>query len=129
MLLSLNIFTWLPWFYEFRISLIIFSFKVNVGTWLNIDRFHFDCFMIRVVKFVNYLIYFIDVHILWYCVHMLINFILQRYGKSFCNNRSSFIVCWINVNIVILQPLFYWSIVKVTVLNYPYFVWFTTRLI
>ena len=49
--------------FEVKILIILLKFEVNMGIHLNISRFCFDCSMICVVVFVNYLIQLIDVHI------------------------------------------------------------------
>ena len=44
------------------------------------------------VVFINFLIYFIDIHIFWYWNHVFISFILQGSNKSFSNNKFSFVL-------------------------------------
>ena len=115
--------------FEFTILVIMFSTIVNRGIRINISRLHFDCSMMYVVIFVNYFLWIIEVHIFWYCSHMLVNFVLQGSDKSFCNNKFSFIVCWIHFSSIFMQQWLHCSILKLTTLTYPYSVWFKTKVI
>ena len=72
--------------FEFRVFIIVLNTIVNINTPLNISRFHFDCLMIYVVVFVNYIIQLISISIFWYCSHTLVDFGLQDPKQSFCNN-------------------------------------------
>ena len=42
--------------FKFRIFLIIFFIKVNICAWPYTNRFHFNCAMICIVVFINYII-------------------------------------------------------------------------
>ena len=59
--------------FKFRTFLIIYLFiKVNIYAWLYINRLLFNCSMIFISAFINYIILFINIHIFWYWSHMLI---------------------------------------------------------
>ena len=48
--------------FKFMIFLIIFFIKVNICARLYINRLYFDCAMICIVVFINYISYFINIH-------------------------------------------------------------------
>ena len=52
--------------FKFRIFLIILFMKINVCARLYINKLHFDCAMICIVSFINYIIKFIETQIFWY---------------------------------------------------------------
>ena len=116
--------------FNLTIFLIIPFIKVNIFAWLYIIRLHFNCSMKCIVVFISLLC-----HLIYQYIHFLIlksyicKFHFLMSNKSFCNNRFSFIICWIHFFIIILKPWFYWSTVKFIVFVYQYFVWFAIRLI
>ena len=105
-------------------SLSFFCIKVKICAWLYINRLYFDCTVILIVVFINYIIYFINIHIFWYW-----SFVLKGSKRSFSSNRCRFVVCWIHFYMIILKPWFHWSIVKLTFFIYQYFVWFAISLV
>ena len=83
---------------------------------------------------------------MYYCIYLLFHLICQytdflilksciykfyslNSNKSFSNHKFTFIMCWVNVYIIILQKWFYWPIVKFTAFIYLYYVWFANRFI
>ena len=77
------------------------------------------------VVFINFLIYFIDIHIFWYWNHVFISFILQGSNKSFSNNKFSFVLPY-KLNAFLLHffwSWFHWSVEKSAAFIYPHFVW------
>ena len=74
-------------------------------TQLNIGRLQFDCSMICIVLFFNYFMQLINLIFFWYCIHMLVNLVLQASNESFWNNRFSFAVTWIHFNSTIMHTI------------------------
>ena len=90
-----------------------------MSAWLYINRLYYNCTMICIVVFIDISMYLLiyQYNHFWCWSHVFINFILWSFNNSFSNNRFSFVMCWIHFYIIILQPWFNWSIVKLTVLS------------
>ena len=110
--------------FKFRIFIINFFTTVNICVSFYINRFHFNCTILCIVVFINYIILLINIHVFWNWSNVFINFIFKGSIESFSNNRFSFIICYIHFYLIILQKWFHWSIVKFTTFIYPYFICF-----
>ena len=115
--------------FKFKIFVIMLPTIFSICAPKNIRRFYFCGSMTCFVVFVNYFIYFINVHIFWYCSCMLVDRTLQSYDRSFSNSRISLIVCWLYLSVIVMQPWLHWPIVKLSSLIYSYLIGFTTSLI
>ena len=80
--------------FKFKI-LIIFYIKINICTQLYSNRL-FGCSMTCIILFINYIILFMNIFIVWYWSHIFIEFILLGSKKPFRSNRFSVIMCWIH---------------------------------
>ena len=49
--------------FKLSIFIIFFCIKANIYAWLYINRLHFDCAMICIVVFINYIIYYSNAYI------------------------------------------------------------------
>ena len=106
---------------------IILNTILNICFWLNINWFHLIV-QWYVLLYLSTISSLININIFWYHSYMLVDLTLQSSNKSLYNNRFPFIVCWNLFNTLeIMQPLPYWSIVKLTTLIYPYLASFMPR--
>ena len=114
--------------FKFRGFIIIFYIKVNVCSWLYINRLYFDGAMICIVVFFN-------CHLMYQYTHFLILksytcTFFQGFKKSFSNYKFVFISCCIYLYIITLQLWFNWSIATFPSFTHSYFlVCFQTHLI
>ena len=76
--------------FKFRIFIIIFYIRANVRVWLYINRLHFNCSIIGIIVFINYIRLFINMHTFWYWTHKFVDFIIQCSNRFFSTNWASF---------------------------------------
>ena len=110
--------------FKFRVFLIIFLIKVKIYASIYISSFHFDYAMICIVVFINYTIWFINIHIFWDWFHVFINFVVPGSNKSYSSNKSQSL----STEYIIWQSWYHWFIIKCTSFYFLYLVCFTAWL-
>ena len=114
--------------FEFRILIIMANTTLDIPTRPNTSTFHFYCSIVCFVAFVNYFFWLVSIKI-WYCSHMLVNFVFQSFDKVFSSNRLCFIVYQILFDAIVTKLWLHWSTVKLATLFYACLVWFTNKLV
>ena len=65
--------------FKFRISVINFFTRVNICVSFYIKKFHFNCAMMCIIVFINYIILFININFFWNWSHIYIDFSFSKF--------------------------------------------------
>ena len=89
--------------FEFRFLVIMLNTIFKICDQLSISNLHFDCSVICFCYICQLL------HIIYQSTHflipqyMLVDLTLQSSDKSLSKNKLSFVVCCINLNVIVMQ--------------------------